>query len=314
MIKENTLWVEKWRPKTIDECILTDDIKKAFKSFVANKDIPNMLLTGKPGIGKTTIAKAACSEMGVDCMVINASDENGIDTLRNKIKTFASSVSLSGGQKVVILDEADYLQQNSVQPALRNFLEEFSGNCRFILTCNYKRRIIEPLLSRLTVFEFAIPSTQKAKVAAGFMKRVQMILASEGIDYDNKVLAEVIMKFFPDFRKCLSELQRYHNTNGKIDVGILSYIQDASIKDLMKDIKEKNFGGMRKWVAENLDSDPNTVIRLLFDSLEDYLIPASIPQAILILADFQYKAAFVADQEINMTAMLTNIMAECTFR
>lgn len=310
----NTLWTEAYRPQTIDECVLTEDTKKAFKAFVESKDIPNMLLTGKPGMGKTTIAKAACNEIGADFMMINASDESGIDTLRNKIKTFASAVSLTGERKIVILDEADHLNPNSFQPALRSFMEEFSSNCRFILTCNYKRKIIEPLISRLTVFEFSIPSTQKSKVAANMMKRISTILETESVEYDKKVLAEIIMKYFPDFRKTISEIQRYVISNGKLDVGALSSIQDVSVKELIKSLKEKDFPGMRKWVNENLDSEPNIIVRLVFDNLEEYLEPSSIPTAIVILADYSYKSAFVTDQEINLTAMLINIMSECMFK
>lgn len=311
---EHTIWSEKYRPKSIDDCVLPEDIKKTFKQFVSKKDIPNMLLTGKPGIGKTTIAKATCIELGCDVMVINGSDESGIDVLRNKIKGFASAVSLSGGQKVVIIDEADYLNCNSFQPAMRNFMEEFSKNCRFILTANYKKKIIEPLISRLTVFEFSIPSSQKSKIAVAMMKRIEMILKNEGVEFDKRVLAEVIMKFFPDFRKTISELQRYHTANGKIDIGMLSQIDNVNIKDLMKSLKEKNFSFMRKWVNENLDSDPNTVIRIVFDNLEDHLEPSSIPQAILTLADYSYKNSFVADHELNLTAMFVMIMAECVFK
>ena len=313
MIK-NTLWVEKFRPQTIDECILPDDLKKAFKVFSQKDDIPNMLLCGKPGMGKTTIAKALCNELNCDFILINGSDERGIDVLRNKIKSFASTVSMSGGLKIVIIDEADNLTPDT-QAGLRNFMEEFSKGCRFIFTCNYKRKIIAPLAeSRLTTFEFNIPSSQKSKLAASLMKRINTILKEEGVEFDQKVVAEVIMKFFPDFRKTLSEFQRYSTVNGKIDVGILSAIQSVSVKELIASLKGKDFPGMRKWVNENLDNSPDDIIRMVFDSLEDVMEPASIPQAIIHLADYQYKSNFVADSEINLTAMLIHIMADCLWK
>lgn len=312
-MKQISIWSEKYRPTTIDECILPDNIKNTFKKYVEKKDIPNLLLSGKPGIGKTTVALATCKELNCDVLFIKGSDENGIDVLRNKINTFASTVSLSGGSKVVIIDEGDFLSPN-MMAGLRNAINEFSKNCRFIITCNYLHKITGPLNSRLTAFEFSISSKEKAKLAALFMKRVETVLQQENVEYDKKVLAEVIIKFFPDFRKTLSELQRYYDMNGKIDVGVLSHIQNISVKQLMGNLKNREFSNMRKWVAENLESDPSTVVRTVFESLEDYLEPASIPAAILILADFQYKAAFVADHEINLTAMFTQIMAECTFK
>lgn len=313
MKKEFSIWSEKYRPQTIDECILPNETKNAFKNFVEKKDIPNMLLSGKPGIGKTTVALAMCKELDCDVLFIKGSDENGIDVLRGKINTFASTVSLSGGMKVVIIDEGDGLSP-AMMLGLRNAINEFSKNCRFIITCNYQHKLNGPLISRLTVFEFSIHSKDKSKLAAKFMKRIENILEIEKVDYDKKVLAEVIMKFFPDFRKTLSELQRYFDTNGKIDVGVMAYIQNISVKELMGFLKDKQFSNMRKWVAENLESDPAHIVRTTFESLEDYLLPASIPAAILILADYQYKAAFVADHEINMTAMFTQIMAECVFK
>ena len=313
MNKVHTIWAEKFRPQTIDECILPDNIKNTFKKYVEKKDIPNLLLSGKPGIGKTTVAMAMCKELDCDVLFIKGSDENGIDVLRGKINTFASTVSLSGGMKVVIIDEGDFLSPN-MMAGLRNAINEFSKNCRFIITCNYLHKITGPLNSRLTAFEFSISSKEKAKLAALFMKRVETVLQQENVEYDKKVLAEVIIKFFPDFRKTLSELQRYYDMNGKIDVGVLSHIQNISIKQLMGNLKNREFSNMRKWVAENLESDAATVVRTTFDALEDYLLPASVPAAILILADYQYKAAFVTDHEINMTAMFTQIMADCTFK
>lgn len=313
MNKVHKIWSEKFRPLTIDECILPEDTKRTFKNYVAKKEIPNMLLAGKPGIGKTTIAQALGNELNCDVLFIKGSDENGIDVLRGKINTFASTVSLSGGEKLVIIDEGDYLSPN-MMAGLRNAINEFSKNCRFIITCNYQHKLTEPLHSRLTVFEFSIPFKDKSKIASKFMKRIETILESEGVQFDKKVVAEVIMKFFPDFRKTLDQLQLYYNTNGKIDIGVLSNIQNISMKQLMGFLKNKEFSNMRKWVAENLESDPATLIRSTFDALEDYLLPAGIPTAILILADYQYKAAFVADNEINMTAMFTQIMAECTFK
>lgn len=312
MNKTISIWSEKYRPQTIEECILPVETKTAFKNFVLKKDIPNLLLTGKPGIGKTTVALAMCKELDCDVLFIKGSDENGIDVLRGKINTFASTVSLSGGNKVVIIDEGDYLSPN-MMAGMRNAINEFSDNCRFIITCNYQQKISIPLQSRLTVFEFSVHSKDKKILASKFMKRIENILEIEKVQYDKKVLAEVIMKFFPDFRKTLSELQRYFDTNGKIDIGVMSHIQNLSIKELMTFLKNKEFGNMRKWVSENLESDPSYVVRTVFESLEDYLIPNSIPAAILILADYQYKAAFVADHEINLTAMFTQIMADCIF-
>ena len=313
MIK-NTLWVELYRPQTIDECILPDDLKKAFKVFSQKDDIPNMLLCGKPGMGKTTIAKALCNELNCDFILINGSDERGIDVLRNKIKSFASTVSMSGGLKIVIIDEADNLTPDT-QAGLRNFMEEFSKGCRFIFTCNYKRKIIAPLAeSRLTTFEFNIPSSQKSKLAASLMKRINTILKEEGVEFDQKVVAEVIMKFFPDFRKTLSEFQRYSTVNGKIDVGILSAIKSVSVKELILSLKGKDFPGMRKWVNENLDNSPDDIIRMVFDSLEDVMEPASIPQAIIHLSEYQYKGSFVADHELNLTAMFVMLMADCLWK
>ena len=308
---EHLLWTEKYRPKTVDHCILPERLKKPFQEYVNQKTIPNLLLSGGAGVGKTTVAKALCNEVGCDYMIINGSDESGIDTFRTKIKNYASSMSLSGGRKVIIIDEADYLNPNSTQPALRNAIEEFASNCSFIFTCNYKNRIIEPLHSRCAVIDFGLKNGEKAKMASAFFKRIQTILQSESVDYDDSVIAELVKKHFPDFRRVINELQRYSQF-GKIDTGVLSQIGDVSISEIVKSIREKDFGAIRKWVASH-EVDSNTLYRKLYDSLYDVMKPHSIPQAVLILADYQYKAAFVADQEVNTVACLTEIMVECEF-
>ena len=308
---EHLLWTEKYRPQTVDDCILPDRLKQPFQEYVNQKQIPNLLLAGGAGVGKTTIAKAMCNEIGCDFMVINGSDESGIDTFRTKIKNYASSMSLTGGRKVIIIYEADYLNPNSTQPALRNAIEEFASNCSFIFTCNYKNRIIEPLHSRCAVIDFGLKNGEKAKMASAFFKRIQSILQSEKIDADEKVLAELIKKHFPDFRRVLNELQRYSQF-GKIDTGILVQIADISIDELSKHIVAKDFGAIRKWVASH-EIDNTTLFRKLYDTLSDTLKPSSVPQAVVILADYQYKAAFVADQEINTVACLTEIMVNCEF-
>lgn len=308
---EHLLWTEKYRPQTVDDCILPDRLKQPFQEYVNQKQIPNLLLAGGAGVGKTTIAKAMCNEIGCDFMVINGSDESGIDTFRTKIKNYASSMSLSGGRKVIIIDEADYLNPNSTQPALRNAIEEFASNCSFIFTCNYKNRIIEPLHSRCAVIDFGLKNGEKAKMASAFFKRVQSIMQSEKIDADEKVLAELIKKHFPDFRRVLNELQRYSQF-GKIDTGILVQIADISVDELSKHIVAKDFGAIRKWVASH-EIDNTTLFRKLYDTLSNTLKPSSVPQAVVILADYQYKAAFVADQEINTVACLTEIMVNCEF-
>lgn len=310
---EHYLWVEKYRPRTIDECILPESIKKTFKDMVQSGESQNLLLSGGAGCGKTTIAKAVCSELDTDVIVINCSEDGNIDTLRTRIRDFASSVSISGNKKVVILDEFDYSNAQSTQPALRGFIEEFSDNCRFILTCNFKNRIIEPIHSRCTVINFLIPNKEKPKLAMGFMERVKYILDEEGIPYEEKVIAELIKKHFPDFRRCLNELQRY-SIAGTIDVGILTQIGEVDTKKLINAMKEKDFTSVRKWVVENVDNDPTQIFRNLYDGMYDYFDGNSIPKVVLILAEYQYKSAFVADAEINLTACLVEIMMECGFK
>ncbi len=309
------IWVEKYRPQKIDECILPDHIKKTFQDFVDHGEIPNMLLSGPPGIGKTTVAKALCKELGVDYYVINGSDEGRfLDTVRNNAKNFASTVSLTSQSKhkVIIIDEADNTTSD-VQLLLRASIEEFSGNCRFIFTCNYKNKIIEPLHSRCSVVEFSIKGKEKVKIAGLFFKRLQQILDTERIPYDPPVLAEIINKHFPDWRRVLNECQRY-SVGGKIDSGILATFSDVSVNDLIRNLKDKNFPEVRKWVVDNLDNDSSVLLRRLYDSLYETLVPNSIPAAVLIIAKYQYQIAFVADQEINLLAALTEIMVECQFK
>ena len=313
--KTDFLWVERYRPQVIDDCILPDETKKTFKEFVAKGEIPNLLLAGPPGIGKTTIAKALCNELGADFYVINGSDEGRfLDTVRNQAKNFASTVSLTGSSKhkVIIIDEADNTG-NDVQLLLRANIEAFYNNCRFIFTCNYKNKIIEPLHSRCAVIDFTIKGKQKAQLAGAFFKRLQTILDQEKIEYDPKVLAELVSKHFPDFRRVLNECQRY-STGGKIDTGILASFSDISVNELLKNLKEKNFTEARKWVVSNLDNDSSVILRRVYDALYDSVVPASIPAAVLIIAKYQYQIAFVADQEINLLAALTEIMVECEFK
>jgi DNA polymerase III delta prime subunit len=312
-MNEHILWVEKYRPKKVEDCILPDSIKNTFLEYVNKKEIPNLLLAGTAGVGKTTVAKALCNEVGCDFIVINGSDESGIDVLRNKIKNYASSVSLSGGRKVIIIDEADYLNPNSTQPALRGAIEEFASNCSFIFTCNYKNRIIDPIHSRCTVIDFKINGS-KQKLAAQFFKRVENILTQENIGYDKNIIAAVITKHFPDNRRVLNELQRYSVSGAIIDTGILNNVSDIQIDALIKSLKEKDFGGCRKWVTNNLDNDPVKIYRKLYDSLYELLKPNTVPQLVLILAKYQYQAAFVADHEINTVACLTEIMVDCSFK
>jgi DNA polymerase III delta prime subunit len=315
MMTSEFLYVEKYRPQVIEDCILPDDTKKTFKEFVEKGEIPNLLLAGPPGIGKTTIAKALCNELGADYYVINGSDEGRfLDTVRNQAKNFASTVSLTGSSKhkVIIIDEADNTG-NDVQLLLRANIEAFYNNCRFIFTCNYKNKIIEPLHSRCAVIDFTIKGKQKQQLAGSFFKRVLQILDSERIDYDEKVVAELVTKHFPDFRRVLNECQRY-STGGKIDSGILASFSDVSVNELIKNLKDKNFPEVRKWVVSNLDNDSTVILRRVYDSCYDSLVPSTIPAAVLVIAKYQYQSAFVADQEINLLAALTEIMCECEFK
>jgi DNA polymerase III delta prime subunit len=307
------LWVEQYRPQTIDECILPTDLKETFQSFVDRGEISNLLLAGPPGCGKTTVARALCEQMNADYMFINGSEESGIDTLRTKIKNFASTVSLSGGKKVVILDEADYLNPQSTQPALRGFIEEFHKNCRFILTCNFKNRLIEPLHSRFSTIDFKIANKDRPVLASKLFAKVGIILKEQAIPFDEAVVAELINKHFPDYRRILNELQRY-SVSGKIDTGILANISDDNLNKLISLLKEKDFTNMRKWVVNNLDNDPVVVFRRIYDTMYENLESETIPHAVLILADYSYKSAFVADQEINLVACLTEIMSQCKFK
>lgn len=308
------LWVQKYRPKTVSDTILPADLKTTFQKFVDDKSVPNLLLTGRAGIGKTTIAKAMLEEIGADYITINGSMNGNIDTLRVEIQNFASTVSFSGGRKYVILDEADYLNPNSTQPALRNFMEEFSKNCGFILTCNFKNRIIEPLHSRCSVIDFKVSNQDKPKIAGQFFKRVLGILDTEGVEYDQKAVAELVQTYFPDWRRVLNELQRY-STTGRIDAGVLANKSADGINELLELMKAKNFTGLRKWVSDNSDIDSAVLYRQLYDILPQKLGSASsIADCIIILADYQYKEAFVANSEINRVAALATIMAEAQWK
>ena len=312
--EEQFLWVEKYRPQTIDECVLPDSLKNTFKEYVNKGQLPNFLFSGTAGVGKTTVAKALCNEIGAEYLLINGSDEGrSIDILRTKIKQFASTVSLTDSKKVVIIDEADYMNAESVQPALRSFIEEFSNNCRFIFTCNYKARIIEPLHSRCAVVEFKVDGKDKATMAAAFYRRVMDILSLEDVKADGKVVAELITKYFPDNRRILNELQRY-SVSGVIDSGILINTSQESYKLLTKDLKAKNFSEVRKWVKKNSDASTSAIFRELYDNSVEILEQNSIPQLVIILADYQHRAAFVADQEINIMAAFTEIMTSCKFK
>jgi len=307
------LWVEKYRPQKIDECVLPESLKDTFKQYIAQGELPHFLLSGTAGVGKTTVAKALCNEIGADYIMINGSEESGIDTLRTKIKGFASTVSLTDAPKIIIIDEADYLQANSTQPALRSFIEEFSANCRFIFTCNFKNRILEAIHSRCACIDFKIDNKDKQVLLGLFFKRATQILKQENVDFDQKVVAELITKHFPDYRRVLNELQRY-SVSGKIDSGILVNMSQESFKDLIKMMKEKDFTNVRKWVGKNSDSDTVALFRELYDTSVIYMAPESIPQLVLILADYQYKAAFVADHELNIMAALTEVMANVKFK
>ena len=307
------LWVEQYRPEAVDNCILPQSLKNTFKEFVEQGNIPNIILSGGPGIGKTTIAKAVLDEIGATYMMINGSEESGIDVLRTKIKNFASTVSLEGGRKYLILDEADYLNPQSTQPALRGFMEEFHKNCGFILTCNYKNRIIKPLHSRCSTIDFSIPNSEKPTLAKQFMERIISILDENKVEYEKRVIAEVINNHFPDWRRVLNELQRY-SVSGKIDAGILVNISETNVKNLMGEMKKKEFTNVRKWVVDNLDNDPTRLFRQLYDNLYNYVDASSIPHVVVILGEYQYKSAFVADQEINLMACLTEIMGAAKFK
>ena len=309
---DEVLWTEKYRPRTVSDCILPLELKKTFQGFIDSGTIPNLLLTGTQGTGKTTVARAMCEQLGCDYIIINGSMNGGIDTLRNDIQQFASTMSFSGGRKMVILDEADYLNAQSTQPALRNFMEEFSRNCGFILTCNFKSRIIEPLHSRCSIVEFKIPPKEKPVLAGEFYKRVLGILNTEGVKYNKNVVGELIARHFPDWRRVLNELQRY-SVGGEIDSGILVNLSDEHFTQLVTILKDRRFNDMRKWVAESNDVEPAVLFRKIYDALSAIVKPTSIPQAILILADYQYKAAFVADQEINIVACLCQLMAEVEY-
>ena len=307
------LWVEKYRPNRLEDCILPDELKNTFQQFINQQNIPNLLLSGSAGVGKTTVAKAMLEELGADYIVVNGSLHGNIDTLRTEIMNFATTVSFSEGRKYVILDEADYLNPQSTQPALRNFMEEYSKNCGFILTCNFKNRIIEPLQSRCSVIDFLFPKKLAPSLAGSFFTRVKTILDQEEVKYDEKVLAEIIQRHFPDWRRVLNELQRY-SVSGIIDVGILSNSSQNAFKSLIALLKGKQFSDMRKWVAQNIDSDPTSIMRQLYDSSSEVIKASSIPQLVLLIGEYQYKSAFVADQEVNLVAFLTQVMADVEFK
>ena len=314
MEREEFLWVEKYRPSKVIDCVLPSDLEETFSEYVDKNSVPNLILTGGPGTGKTTAAKALCEETSTDYLMVNGSDEGrSIDTVRTTLTQFCSSVSMTGNRKAIIMDEADYMNPDSVQPAFRGFIERFGNNVSFIFTCNYRSRIIDPIHSRCAVLDFIIPNNEKPKIAERYLDRCEKILDGEGIVYDKKVLIELIMKYFPDFRRVLNELQRY-SVSGEIDTGILSSINEVNLNELVGGLRGKKFSEVRKWANQNIDQDTTKIFRKLYDNLNGQLKPQSIPQAVLIIADYQYKSAFVADQEINLVACLTEIMVECEFK
>ena len=314
MQRDDFLWVAKYRPTKISECVLPSDLQEPFSDFIGQGKLPNLIFAGGPGTGKTTAAMALCEETQTDYLMVNGSDEGrNIDTVRTTLNQFCSSVSMTGNRKAIIMDEADYMNPDSVQPALRGFIEKFGNNVSFIFTCNYPNRIIEPIHSRCAVFDFIIPSSEKPKIAENYLKLCEGLLEKESIEFDKKVLIQLIMKHFPDFRRVLNELQRY-SSSGRIDTGILTSLEELNVSELVESLKTKRFSDMRKWTNSNMDSDTTRIFRKLYDSLSSYLKPQSVPQAVLIIADYQYKSAFVADQEINMVACLTEIMVECSFK
>ncbi len=310
---ESLLWVENYRPSTIDDCILSNTIKGTLSDLVKDEKIPNLMFTGPSGVGKTTAARAICDQTNSDYIIINGSDEGRmIDTLRTKLTQFCSTISIRGGRKVVIIDEADYMNPDSVQPAMRNFIEKFAENCSFIFTCNYKNRIIDPIHSRCAVVDFTLKKEEKPQIAAKFLNRCEHILTGENIVFNKDVIVVLIQKHFPDFRRVINELQRY-STSGEIDSGVLATIGELNLNQLISALRDKNFHNMRQWVVSNVDNDPATVYRKIYDKLYEVLEKSSIPQAVLIIADYQYKSAFVADQEVNLVACLVELMAECEF-
>ena len=314
MQRDDFLWVAKYRPTKISECVLPSDLQEPFSDFIDQGKLPNLIFAGGPGTGKTTAAMALCEETQTDYLMVNGSDEGrNIDTVRTTLRQFCSSVSMTGNRKAIIMDEADYMNPDSVQPAIRGDIEKFGNNVSWIFTCNYPNRIIEPIHSRCAVFDFLIPNSEKPKIAENYLKLCEGILAKEEIEFDKKVLIQLIMKHFPDFRRVLNELQRY-SSSGRIDTGILTSLEEINIIELVESLKTKRFSDMRKWTNSNMDSDTTRIFRKLYDSLSSYLKPQSVPQAVLIIADYQYKSAFVADQEINMVACLTEIMVECSFK